>query len=70
MAIDTQSNYLVITTSGEGKVGLVDQLSSKIAESGCNIEESRMAVLGAALIARVGRVVNAGDGAEVCAPIQ
>jgi len=54
MAIDTQSNYLVITTSGEGKVGLVDQLSSKIAESGCNIEESRMAVLGAALIARVG----------------
>jgi len=41
-----QNNYLVITASGEDKVGLVDRLSSKIAESGCNIEESRMAVLG------------------------
>ncbi|MHB1591505.1 MAG: glycine cleavage system transcriptional repressor [Sulfuricella sp.] len=46
MTIDTQNNYLVITASGEDKVGLVDRLSSKIAESGCNIEESRMAVLG------------------------
>jgi len=46
MTVDTQNNYLVITASGEDKVGLVDQLSSKIAESGCNIEESRMAVLG------------------------
>ena len=46
MAIDTQNNYLVITASGEDKVGLVDQLSSKITESGCSIEESRMAVLG------------------------
>ena len=44
--IDPQNNYLAITASGEDKVGLVDQLSSKIAESGCNIEESRMAVLG------------------------
>jgi len=46
MAIDTQNNYLVITASGEDKIGLVDRLSSRIAESGCNIEESRMAVLG------------------------
>jgi len=46
MPIETQNNYLVITATGEDKVGLVDQLSSKIAESGCNIEESRMAVLG------------------------
>lgn len=46
MNTDTQNNYLVITASGEDKVGLVDRLSSKIAESGCNIEESRMAVLG------------------------
>ncbi|HEU0219569.1 MAG TPA: glycine cleavage system protein R [Gallionella sp.] len=46
MATDAQNNYLVITASGEDKVGLVDRLSSKIAESGCNIEESRMAVLG------------------------
>ncbi len=46
MATDTQNDYLVITASGEDKVGLVDRLSSRIAESGCNIEESRMAVLG------------------------
>ncbi|MBI3901363.1 MAG: glycine cleavage system protein R [Nitrosomonadales bacterium] len=46
MGIDTENNYLVITASGEDKVGLVDRLSSKITESGCNIEESRMAVLG------------------------
>ena len=41
-----KNDYLVITASGEDKVGLVDQLSGRIAESGCNIEESRMAVLG------------------------
>lgn len=46
MTTETQNNYLVITASGEDKVGLVDRLSSKIAEIGCNIEESRMAVLG------------------------
>ena len=46
MTADTQNNYLVITASGEDKVGLVDRLSSKITGSGCNIEESRMAVLG------------------------
>ncbi|MDZ4201262.1 MAG: glycine cleavage system protein R [Gallionella sp.] len=41
-----QNEYLMITASGEDKVGLVDRLSNKITESGCNIEESRMAVLG------------------------
>lgn len=46
MNTDTQNNHLVITASGEDKVGLVDRFSSKITESGCNIEESRMAVLG------------------------
>ncbi|MDD5300875.1 MAG: glycine cleavage system protein R [Gallionella sp.] len=46
MATDTQNDFLVITASGEDKVGLVDRFSSKITESGCNIEESRMAVLG------------------------
>lgn len=46
MTTDTQNNYLVITASGDDKVGLVDRFSSKITESGCNIEESRMAVLG------------------------
>ncbi len=44
--METQNNFLVITASGEDKVGLVDRLSSKITECGCNIEESRMAVLG------------------------
>lgn len=44
--METQNNYLVITASGEDKVGLVDRLSSRITESGCNIEESRMAALG------------------------
>lgn len=46
MTADLHNNYLVITASGEDRVGLVDRLSSKITESGCNIEESRMAVLG------------------------
>ncbi len=43
---DTQTDCLVITASGEDRVGLVDRLSSRIADSGCNIDESRMAVLG------------------------
>ncbi len=43
---ETENNYLVITASGDDKIGLVDRLSSRIADSGCNIEESRMAVLG------------------------
>lgn len=43
---ETANNYLAITASGEDKVGLVDRLSNRIVDSGCNIEESRMAVLG------------------------
>jgi glycine cleavage system transcriptional repressor len=46
MNTETEENYLVIAASGEDKVGLVDRLSGRIADSGCNIEESRMAVLG------------------------
>lgn len=46
MNTETENSYLVITASGEDKVGIVDRLSGKIADSGCNIEESRMAVLG------------------------
>lgn len=46
MNTETENNYLVITASGEDKIGLVERLSGKIADSGCNIEESRMAVLG------------------------
>lgn len=37
---------LVITASGEDQVGLVEKLSRQITEAGCNIEESRMVVLG------------------------
>lgn len=37
---------LAITASGDDKVGLVDHFSRRITEAGCNIEQSRMAVLG------------------------
>ncbi|MEW6312518.1 MAG: glycine cleavage system protein R [Pseudomonadota bacterium] len=40
------NDSLVITASGEDKVGLVEKLSGRITDSGCNIEQSRMAVLG------------------------
>ena len=39
-------DYLVITASGEDMVGLVEKFSGKITEAKCNIEQSRMAVLG------------------------
>ncbi len=40
------NDYLVITAAGEDQVGLVERFSNKITESGCNIEQSRMVVLG------------------------
>lgn len=43
---DAQNDCLVITASGDDRVGLVDRLSGRITDSGCNIEDSRMAVLG------------------------
>jgi len=46
MNTETENNVLVITASGPDKIGIVDQLAGRIADSGCNIEESRMAVLG------------------------
>jgi glycine cleavage system transcriptional repressor len=46
MTQEPQNDYLVITATGEDRVGLVDKLANKITESGCNIEESRMSVLG------------------------
>lgn len=39
-------DYLAITASGEDQVGLVERFTSRILDAGCNIEESRMAVLG------------------------
>ena len=40
------SNQLVIAAIGEDRPGLVDELSGWILESGCNIADSRMTVLG------------------------
>jgi glycine cleavage system transcriptional repressor len=40
------NDYLALTAAGDDKVGLVEAFSAKITETGCNIEESRMTVLG------------------------
>ncbi len=40
------ARYLVITAVGEDRPGLVNTLSEAILESGANIDESRMALLG------------------------
>ena len=42
----TQKTYLVISALGEDHPGIVNQLSKAILEHGCNIEDSRMTVLG------------------------
>lgn len=39
-------HYAVLTAVGEDRPGLVDAISKFILEGGCNIEDSRMAVLG------------------------
>lgn len=41
-----QKTYLVISALGEDHPGIVNQLSKLILDHGCNIEDSRMAVLG------------------------
>jgi len=40
------SNYLVISAVGADQPGIVNALSTKILDSGCNIVDSRMTVLG------------------------
>lgn len=40
------SNYLVISALGQDRAGIVNQLSHAIFDCGCNIEDSRMTVLG------------------------
>lgn len=40
------NNLLVISALGEDRPGIVNELSRIIAENGCNIEDSRMTVLG------------------------
>jgi glycine cleavage system transcriptional repressor len=39
-------SFAVVTAIGTDRVGIVDDLSGVIARGGCNIEESKMAVLG------------------------
>jgi len=39
-------NYLVISALGEDRPGIVDRLSKVVLDGGCNIEDSRMTVLG------------------------
>lgn len=46
MNTETENNCLAVTATGEDRLGLVERLTGKLADSGCNIEESRMAVLG------------------------
>ncbi len=43
--MSNEAESIVLTASGEDKVGLVEGLTRRINESGCNIEESRMAAL-------------------------
>lgn len=42
----TQKTYLVISALGEDRPGIVNALSKAVLEHGCNIEDSRMTVLG------------------------
>ena len=39
-------NYLVVSALGQDKPGLVNDFSRAVLESGCNVEDSRMTVLG------------------------
>ena len=38
--------YAVLTAIGPDRVGIVDDVSGAVSEGSCNIEESKMAVLG------------------------
>ncbi|HTP57886.1 MAG TPA: ACT domain-containing protein [Spirochaetia bacterium] len=40
------TGFVVLTAVGPDRVGIVDDISGFVAETGCNIEESKMAVLG------------------------
>jgi glycine cleavage system transcriptional repressor len=55
MNTEAENDCLAITACGEDQIGLVERLTGRIADSGCNVEESRMSVLGGkfALIALV-----------------
>ena len=40
------TGFVVLTAVGPDRVGIVDDLSGAVSSAGCNIEESKMAVLG------------------------
>lgn len=40
------TSYAVLTAVGEDRVGIVRDLAAAVVQAGCNIEESKMAVLG------------------------
>jgi len=44
--MDTSNNYLVVSAVGADRAGIVNELASTVAETGCNIADSRMTVLG------------------------
>ena len=46
MSKPSGKSLLVISALGEDRVGIVESFSGAITDSGCNIEDSRMAVLG------------------------
>jgi glycine cleavage system transcriptional repressor len=41
-----EQDFLVVSALGHDRVGLVDDVAASVARHGCNIEESKMAVLG------------------------
>ncbi|NCS65231.1 MAG: glycine cleavage system protein R [Hydrogenophilales bacterium CG03_land_8_20_14_0_80_62_28] len=46
MTSQSPCDYLAITATGEDQVGLVQRFTNRILDAGCNVEESRMALLG------------------------
>ncbi len=42
----TQNQYLVLSALGKDRPGIVDELAGAVHETGCNIADSRMTVLG------------------------
>ncbi len=40
------TGFLVLTAVGPDRLGIVDEISGVVTDAGCNIEESKMAVLG------------------------
>lgn len=46
MVMHTKKTYLVISALGKDRPGIVNSLAKMIMEQGCNIEDSRMTVLG------------------------